>query len=58
MQVLPLCSYKENRTCNDMIPDRWSCEDLEERSSRPRSGCRKNRKCEGCRHCVCFVCEM
>ncbi|KAF5806784.1 putative developmental regulator, ULTRAPETALA [Helianthus annuus] len=41
-----------------MIPDRWSCEDLEERSSRPRSGCRKNRKCEGCRHCVCFGCEM
>ncbi|KAF5806802.1 putative developmental regulator, ULTRAPETALA [Helianthus annuus] len=36
----------------------WSCEDLEERSSRPRSGCRKNSKCEGCMHCVCFGCKM
>ncbi|KAJ0923602.1 putative developmental regulator, ULTRAPETALA [Helianthus annuus] len=52
MQVLPLCS------CKGRLNLQWSCEDLEERSSRPRSGCRKNSKCEGCMHCVCFGCKM
>ncbi|KAI3686265.1 hypothetical protein L1987_79939 [Smallanthus sonchifolius] len=49
---------RETRTCSDMIPGRWTCEDLEARRSRSHSGCRKNSKCKGCKHCVCFGCEM
>ncbi|CAI9283603.1 unnamed protein product [Lactuca saligna] len=50
---------RENPTCSDMIPGRWTCEDLEERvSSRIRTGCRKNIRCKGCLRCVCFGCNM
>ncbi|KAK1407079.1 hypothetical protein QVD17_38690 [Tagetes erecta] len=49
---------RENRTCKDMIPGLWTCEDLEERRSRLHSGCRKKLNCKGCRHCVCLGCSM
>ncbi|KAF5806791.1 putative developmental regulator, ULTRAPETALA [Helianthus annuus] len=49
---------RETRTCHDMIPGRWTCEDLEERSSRRHSGCPKKTNCKGCTHCVCFGCQM
>ncbi|KAJ0571003.1 putative developmental regulator, ULTRAPETALA [Helianthus annuus] len=41
-----------------MIPGRWTCEDLEERSSRRHSGFPKKTNCKGCTSCVCFGCRM
>ncbi|KAK1407076.1 hypothetical protein QVD17_38687 [Tagetes erecta] len=49
---------RETRTCKDMIPGKWKCEDLEERSSRRHNGCRKNIGCKGCKHCICLGCNM
>ncbi|KAI7733160.1 hypothetical protein M8C21_000003, partial [Ambrosia artemisiifolia] len=38
---------RENRTCNDMIPGRWTCEDLEEKGLRQHTGCLKFTKSKG-----------
>ncbi|MFS7940573.1 putative developmental regulator, ULTRAPETALA [Helianthus anomalus] len=38
--------------------DMWTCENIEERSLRRHSGCRRNSKYTGCKDCVCFGCQM
>ncbi|KAA3462549.1 protein ULTRAPETALA 1-like [Gossypium australe] len=48
-----------NWKCSDILYDRITCDDDEERASRRvYRGCSRSPTCKGCTSCVCFGCEI
>ncbi|KAJ0612126.1 putative developmental regulator, ULTRAPETALA [Helianthus annuus] len=51
LRTMDACRTYHDAAARDMIPSN-------ERSLRTHGGCRRNSKCKGYEHCVCFGCQM